>query len=165
MAENILVDKNSSISQQYAQLIPQLNALLDLPAGPVANLGNIAAVLHYSFGFLWTGFYMVKGQQLVLGPFQGPVACTTISHNKGVCGQAWAKGEAIVVPNVHEYPGHIACSSASNSEMVIPIKHNGEVQLVLDVDSEQFNCFNEEHVKGLTQVSQLIATNLLPLLI
>lgn len=133
----------------YQSLVPQIQSLIAGEADLVANMANTAAVLHNTFRFWWTGFYFVKEKgtdttekELVLGPFQGPVACTRIPYNRGVCGTAWAQNQTIVVPNVHEFPGHIACSSESKSEIVVPIRRNGEVIAVLDIDSADYNTFD-----------------------
>ena len=128
--------------ETYQTLLPQLQSLVAGETDLIANMANIAAALHEAFGFWWTGFYRVEGQQLVLGPFQGPIACTRIPFGRGVCGTAWQRGETVVVPNVHEFPGHIACSSASNSEIVVPIRRNGEIIAVLDIDSAEFSTFD-----------------------
>ena len=128
--------------ETYQTLLAQLQSLVAGETDLIANMANIAAALHEAFGFWWTGFYRVDGQQLVLGPFQGPIACTRIPFGRGVCGTAWQRGETVVVPNVHEFPGHIACSSASNSEIVVPIRRNGEIIAVLDIDSAEFNTFD-----------------------
>lgn len=110
---------------------------------PIANMANIAAALHEAFHFWWTGFYRVDGNELVLGPFQGPIACTRIPYGRGVCGTAWQRGETVVVPDVHKFAGHIACSSASNSEIVVPIRRGNEIIAVLDIDSTDFNTFDD----------------------
>ena len=128
--------------ETYQTLLPQLQSLVADETDLIANMANIAAALHEAFDFWWTGFYRVEGQQLVLGPFQGPIACTRIPFGRGVCGAAWQRGETVVVPNVHEFPGHIACSTASNSEIVVPIRRNGEIIAVLDIDSAEFNTFD-----------------------
>jgi GAF domain-containing protein len=125
----------------------------------IANLSNTAALLKETFGWWWVGFYLVKKDELVLGPFQGPVACTRIGIGKGVCGTAWAQKQSIVVPDVHEFPGHIACSAASNSEIVVPIIKNNEVVGVLDADSEHLNYFNNEDKAGLEAICVLLAQN------
>ena len=131
----------------------------------IANMANVAALIHETFGFWWTGFYRVtpsdspiKGErkELVLGPFQGPLACTRIPYGKGVCGTAWEKNETVIVPNVHEFKGHIACSSESNSEIVVPVRQNGEVIAVLDIDSKEFNTFDEIDKKYLEQIVKLL---------
>ncbi len=129
--------------ETYQTLLPQIESLISGESDPIANMANVAATLHEAFGFWWTGFYRVEGQQLVLGPFQGPIACTRIPYGKGVCGTAWQRAETVIVPNVHDFPGHIACSSASNSETVVPILHDGKVIAVLDIDSKDFNTFDE----------------------
>jgi len=128
--------------ETYQTLLPQIQALVADETDTVANMANIAAALHEAFGFWWTGFYRVVGNELVLGPFQGPVACTRISFGRGVCGTAWERGETVIVPNVHEFPGHIACSAASNSEIVVPVRRNGQIVAVLDIDSAEYNTFD-----------------------
>lgn len=138
--------------EKYQEIIPQIQSLIAGETDLIANLANIAAVLHEAFRFWWTGFYLVKGKELVLGPFQGPIACTRIPYNKGVCGTAWAKDETVIVPNVHEFPGHIACSSASKSEIVVPIRQNGEIIAVLDIDSAEYNTFDAIDKKYLEQI-------------
>ena len=130
-------------SEKYERLAAQAQALLADEPDTVANLANLAALLKTEFNFWWVGFYLVKQDQLVLGPFQGPVACTRIGYGKGVCGTAWAKAESVVVPDVHQFEGHIACSAASNSEIVVPLVHGGQVWGVLDIDSTEFNTFDE----------------------
>ena len=137
----------------YQTLIPQIQALVAGETDLIANMANVAAVLHNTFHFWWTGFYLVKENELVLGPFQGPIACTRIPYNKGVCGSAWAQDKTLVVPNVHEFPGHIACSSASKSEIVVPIRRNGEVIAVLDIDSADYNTFDTIDQKYLEQIN------------
>lgn len=132
-----------SKEEVYKTLLPQINALIAPEADLTANLANICAALKDAFKWWWIGFYIVKNNELVLGPFQGPVACTRIQYNKGVCGSAWALAQTLVVPNVHEFKGHIACSAASNSEIVVPIIRNNNVVAVLDADSEHFNMFDE----------------------
>jgi L-methionine (R)-S-oxide reductase len=124
-----------------------------------ANLGNITAAIHDIFGFFWVGFYLVKGDELVLGPFQGPVACTRIPFHKGVCGYAYTERKTVVVPNVDEFPGHIACASASKSEIVIPVFHENQVILVLDVDSDSLNDFSEQDQIGLEKIMTIIEEN------
>ena len=139
----------------YQTILPQIRSLIDGETDLIANMANIAAVLHETFRFWWTGFYRVEGSELVLGPFQGPIACTRIPYNKGVCGTAWAQNKTLVVPNVHEFPGHIACSSASKSEIVVPIRQNGEVIAVLDIDSAEYNTFDAIDQKYLEQIRLL----------
>jgi len=141
----------------YAALLPQLQALLAEEPDPIANMANTAAVLHAAFGWHWVGFYRVEGDALVLGPFQGPVACTRIPSGKGVCGAAWSSARTVVVPDVDLFPGHIACSALSRSEIVVPIcGPEGEVIAVLDVDSSLLNDFSEVDRIGLEQVCRLL---------
>lgn len=151
MAEDLKINTGNK-EDQYKSLIPQIKALLAGEPDEIANLANIAAALKEQFKFFWVGFYLVKGDQLVLGPFQGPVACTRIGFNKGVCGTSWAQKETLIVPNVEEFPGHIACSSISKSEIVIPLMKNGEVVAVLDVDSDQLNTFDDIDEKYLKEI-------------
>lgn len=144
VADSIHIASGLPKELAYEQLLPQIYALIEGERDEVAVLANTAAALHETFHTLWTGFYLVKDNELVLGPFQGPVACNRISFGKGVCGSAWEKGESIVVPDVDRFPGHIACSSQSRSEIVVPIrKDKGEVLGVLDVDSSTLNSFDE----------------------
>lgn len=142
----------------YDQLLLEVKGLITGEEDFIANLANISAAIHYRFDFWWTGFYFVKGKELVLGPFQGPVACTRIAFDKGVCGKAWAGKRTLVVPDVHLFPGHIACSAASNSEIVLPIfDKNNEVALVLDIDSEHFNTFDETDQLYLEKICAIIS--------
>lgn len=143
MAESLFIETHAPKGLKYEQLIPQVKALIGSERDPMAVLANTAAALHHTFAFLWTGFYVVRGNELVLGPFQGPVACLRIGHGKGVCGTAWATGETQVVPNVEQFPGHIACSSQSRSEIVVPVVSRGEVVAVLDIDSAYLNSFDD----------------------
>jgi GAF domain-containing protein len=140
-------------------LYPQIQSLLAGETDLYANLGNIAAAIHDIFGFFWVGFYLVKGDELVLGPFQGPVACTRIPFHKGVCGYAYTERKTVIVPNVDEFPGHIACASASKSEIVIPVFHEKQVILVLDVDSDSLHDFSEEDQIGLEKIMGIIEEN------
>lgn len=156
MAEELTISEGTSKQEKYESLIPQIRGLIYGEEDQVANLANIASALKYGLGFFWVGFYMVKGEQLVLGPFQGPIACTRINKGKGVCGTAWAEAKTLIVPDVEAFPGHIACSSASKSEIVLPIIKDGKVIGVLDVDSDQLNSFNEVDQKYLEQVVSLI---------
>lgn len=142
MAEDLTIIQGSK-KEQYQALIPQIKALIEGETDLVANLANIAGALKEQFGWFWVGFYLVKGAQLVLGPFQGPVACTRINKGRGVCGTSWAKAETLIVPDVEKFPGHIACSSLSRSEIVVPLINNGTVWGVLDVDSELLDQFDE----------------------
>ena len=142
--------------EKYQTLLPQIEALVAGETDMIANMANVAAVLHETFGFWWTGFYRVEGQQLVLGPFQGPIACTRIPFGRGVCGTAWQRAETVIVPNVHDFAGHIACSSASNSEIVVPIQHDGRVVAVLDIDSTDFNTFDATDQHYLEQIAAML---------
>ncbi|KAB2913212.1 MAG: GAF domain-containing protein [Bacteroidetes bacterium] len=153
--EELVIPSSATKEEKYKTLLPQIDALIEPEGDLTANLANITAALHQSFGFWWTGFYLVKGNQLVLGPFQGPVACTRIALGKGVCGTAWQQAQTILVPNVDEFPGHIACSSASKSEIVVPVFANGEVVAVLDVDSEHLTFFDDTDKIYLEQIAQL----------
>ena len=132
-----------SKTNKYQEIYKQIESLVSGENDQIANMANTAALLHEAFGFWWTGFYIVKDSQLVLGPFQGPIACTRIGFGKGVCGSAWQRRETIVVPDVHEFPGHIACSSLSQSEIVVPMFHENEVYAVLDIDSKELSTFDE----------------------
>lgn len=155
MAEDLSISKGSK-TEQYEALIPQINALINGEPDLVANLANIAGALKEQFGWFWVGFYLVKGDQLVLGPFQGPVACTRINKGRGVCGTSWAKAETLIVPDVEKFPGHIACSSLSKSEIVVPLIKDGTVWGVLDVDSEQLNQFDETDRQFLEKIVESI---------
>ncbi|MGE0770839.1 MAG: GAF domain-containing protein [Cyclobacteriaceae bacterium] len=156
MAEELIIAATSDKTERYKVLIPQIEALVDGENDLVANLANISASLKQTMGFFWVGFYRVNENQLVLGPFQGPIACTRIPKGKGVCGTSWAEKKTLVVPNVDEFPGHIACSSASKSEIVLPAFRNGEVALVLDVDSDKLNDFDEIDLQYLEQVMRIV---------
>ena len=146
-----------SKAAQYDLVYRQIAALLEGETDPVAKMANLAAVLHETFGFWWTGFYRVAGEELILGPFQGPVACMHIPYGKGVCGTAWARGETVVVPDVEAFPGHIACSSASRSEIVVPvIGTDGSVTAVLDIDSDRLATFDETDRVGLERIVTLL---------
>ena len=142
--------------ETYQTLLPQIETLVAGETDAIANMANVAAALHEAFGFWWTGFYRVEGQQLVLGPFQGPIACTRIPYGKGVCGTAWQRAETVIVPNVHEFAGHIACSSASNSEIVVPLLRNNRVIAVLDIDSTDFNTFDETDQFYLEKIAEML---------
>ena len=144
-------------AEQYRLLERQIAALLDGETDVIAKMANVAAVLHETFGFWWTGFYRVAGDELVLGPFQGPVACMHIPFGKGVCGTAWKRNETVVVPDVEQFPGHIACSSVSRSEIVVPLHDaDGSVMAVLDIDSERLATFNEEDKLWLERIVKLV---------
>jgi L-methionine (R)-S-oxide reductase len=157
MAESLIINGESK-QQRYDSLLPQIKALTTGESDLVANLANISAALKEGMNFFWVGFYMVKEDQLVLGPFQGPIACTRIPFHKGVCGACYTKRETILVPDVEQFPGHIACSSASKSEIVLPAFKNGEVAMVLDVDSDQLNDFDETDAQYLEELMRHIET-------
>ena len=142
--------------ERYRILYQQIISVLEGENDPVANMANVAALIHETFGFWWTGFYIVKGKELVLGPFQGPVACTRIPFGKGVCGSAWERKESIVVPDVEEFPGHIACSSLSRSEIVVPVFRDGEVDGVLDIDSKDLAAFDQTDRAWLEKITGLM---------
>lgn len=151
MAEELTINEGNK-PQKYAALLPQISALVMGESDYIANMANVAAALKQTFDFFWVGFYIVHDTELVLGPFQGPIACTRIKKGKGVCGTAWEKEKTIIVPNVDEFPGHIACSSASKSEVVVPLFHDGQVFAVLDVDSDKLNDFTAEDAFYLEQI-------------
>ncbi len=155
MAEDLHIGRGSK-EEQYLSLIPQIKGLIDGESDLVANLANIAAALKEQFNFFWVGFYMVKADELVLGPFQGPVACTRIRKGRGVCGTSWSQENTIIVPDVEKFPGHIACSSISKSEIVVPLFKNNAVWGVLDVDSDQYNSFDEIDAQFLQKIVELI---------
>jgi L-methionine (R)-S-oxide reductase len=150
MAEDLKII-SADKEKQYQSIIPQIEALVGGEADLIANMANISAALKEQFNFFWVGFYLVRGEELVLGPFQGPVACTRISFGRGVCGAAWQQKKALVVPDVDNFPGHIACSSASRSEIVIPIIREGAVVAVFDVDSAELDQFDDTDEKYLSQ--------------
>lgn len=141
---------------KYNELYRQIGSVLEGETDPVANMANMAALIHETFGFWWTGFYIVRDNQLVLGPFQGPVACTRIPFGKGVCGTSWKLQETIVVPDVEEFPGHIACSSLSRSEIVVPIFDGDNVKAVLDIDSKELSTFDETDKEWLEKIVRLL---------
>ncbi len=158
MAEDLFIPVSNNREEIYVALIPQIEALISHESNFIANTANTMAALHQTFGFLWVGCYFVEENELVLGPFQGPIACTRISKGKGVCGSAWSTNETIVVPDVDSFPGHIACSSLSKSEIVIPLrKKNGDVLGVLDVDSAVINDFQPLDQKYLEQIAVMLA--------
>ena len=142
--------------QKYQEIYKQIESVVDGEPDQIANMANTAALLHEAFGFWWTGFYIVKDGVLVLGPFQGPVACTRIGFGKGVCGTSWERKETIVVPDVHQFPGHIACSSLSNSEIVVPMFHGDDVYSVLDIDSKDFATFDPTDQFWLEKIVRLL---------
>lgn len=158
MAEDLKIIAGSK-EDQYQSLLPQISALLEGENDEIANMANLCAALKEQFNFFWVGFYRVKGEELVLGPFQGPVACTRISKGKGVCGASWEQEQTLIVPDVEAFPGHIACSIASRSEIVIPIIRKGKVIGVLDVDSAVLNSFDETDASYLLQLIGLIEFN------
>jgi L-methionine (R)-S-oxide reductase len=159
MAEDLTIIRSTDRAAQYQSLIPQIEALLYGENDLIANLANVTAALKEQFNWLWVGFYLVKDNELVLGPFQGPVACTRIAKGKGVCGMAWQEAKTLIVPDVDEFPGHISCSSASRSEIVLPIFSNNTVIGVLDVDSEALAHFDEIDAEYLEQIIKLINFN------
>ena len=156
MAEDLHIIASSGKTEQYQSLIPQIEALVSGEPDLVANLANICAALKEQFNWFWVGFYLVKDNELVLGPFQGPVACTRIGLGKGVCGAAWQQEQTLIVPDVEAFPGHIACSSLSRSEIVVPAFSIGKVAAVLDVDSELLDQFDETDALFLEQVVKLV---------
>jgi len=158
MAEDLTIITGTK-QEQYEALLPQISGLLEGEPDLVANLANVAAALKQQFNWLWVGFYLVKKDELVLAPFQGPVACTRIKKGKGVCGNSWAQAKTLIVPDVEKFPGHIACSSASRSEIVIPVMHKDEVVGVLDVDSKELNAFDTVDQVYLEQIVSLINFN------
>lgn len=156
MAEDLKITASGK-KEKYIELIPQIQGLLDGEYDATANMANVCAALKYTMNFFWVGFYLVKENQLVLGPFQGPVACTRIHKGKGVCGTSWERGEVIIVDDVDKFPGHIACSSLSKSEIVLPVYNaNKEIIGVLDVDSEEYSTFDKTDEYYLTQILQLL---------
>lgn len=155
MAEHLEIAQGSK-SEKYTALFPQIASVVESESDTIANMANVAAMIHETFGFWWTGFYRVLDGMLVLGPFQGPLACTRIRKGKGVCGTAWKEAVTQVVPDVEQFPGHIACSSASKSEIVVPLIHNGEVTAVLDIDSEYLNTFDETDREWLERIAALL---------
>ena len=156
MSEQLIISGETK-QERYEALLPQIEAVIEDEPDLIANMANVAAMLHETFGFWWTGFYRVEGEKLVLGPFQGPMACTRIKKGRGVCGTAWLKEETQVVPDVDKFPGHIACSSASRSEIVVPIFQEGKVIAVLDIDSERLSTFDQTDRHYLEQITFLIA--------
>ena len=157
MAETLIIPKNASRKEIYETLVPQIEALVFGETDMTANLANIAAALKEAFDFFWVGFYIKKENQLVLGPFQGPIACTRINFNRGVCGHCYSTKQTVIVPDVEVFPGHIACSSASKSEIVLPaFDKNGDVFLVLDVDSDVLNDFSTDDAEGLEQIMRIV---------
>jgi len=158
MAESLFIDHNSSKDEKYRSLLPQLKALLEGETDTIANMANISAALKMTFGFFWVGFYIVKKEELVLGPFQGTIACTRIKYGRGVCGTAWKEKRTVVVEDVDQFPGHITCDAASRSEIVIPLFYQDEVIAVLDIDSEHLNHFDQTDAVYLEEIVNLIET-------
>lgn len=157
MAEHLII-QGADKQERYQTLLPQALALIESETDQIAALANLCAALHSSFDWLWTGFYLVKGQQLVLGPFQGPIACTRIPFGKGVCGSAWQSGKTLVVDDVDAFPGHIACSSSARSEIVLPVFNAaGEVAAVLDVDSSELASFDAVDAEYLERIAAALA--------
>jgi L-methionine (R)-S-oxide reductase len=157
VAEEIIIEASADKEAKYQSLLPQIEALITDEPNLIANMANIAAALKEVFNFFWIGFYLVEDDTLVLGPFQGPIACTRISKGKGVCGKAWQDKRTVLVPNVDDFPGHIACSSGSKSEIVVPgIDSDGEVTFVLDVDSDKLDDFDENDRVYLNKVVELL---------
>lgn len=155
MAEELRIAEGGK-EQKYELLYRQAREIVAGEEDVVANMANLAAMIHHTFGFWWTGFYRVVGEELVLGPFQGPIACTRIAYGRGVCGTAWQRGETVVVPDVEQFPGHIACSSLSRSEIVVPIRKDDNVVAVLDIDSEHLATFDDVDGKWLERIVKLL---------
>ena len=155
MAENLIIAEGGK-EQKYELLYKQIEALVQGESDPIANMANVAAMIHYTFGFWWTGFYRVVGDELVLGPFQGPLACSRIVYGRGVCGTAWKEQRTQVVPDVEQFPGHIACSSLSRSEIVVPVWKEGKIIAVLDIDSEHLATFDTTDQKWLEKIVDLL---------
>ena len=155
MAENLLIAEGGK-EQKYALLYKQIASLVEGENDTIANMANVAAMIHFTFGFWWTGFYRVAGEELVLGPFQGPLACSRIKYGRGVCGTAWREQQTQVVPDVEQFPGHIACSSMSRSEIVVPVWRGKEIVAVLDIDSEHLATFDEVDKEWLERIVALL---------
>ena len=155
MAEELHIAQGSK-EEKYALLYKQVASLVESERDTIANMANVAAMIHATFGFWWTGFYRVVGEELVLGPFQGPLACSRIAYGRGVCGTAWKEARTQVVPDVEQFPGHIACSSASKSEIVVPMFKDGKVVAVLDIDSEHLATFDETDKMWLERIVELL---------
>lgn len=155
MAEELRIAEGGK-EQKYELLYRQAREIVAGEEDVIANMANLAAMIHQTFGFWWTGFYRVVGEELVLGPFQGPIACMRIAYGRGVCGTAWQRGETVVVPNVEQFPGHIACSSLSRSEIVVPIYNGDRVVAVLDIDSEHLATFDDIDREWLERIVQLL---------
>lgn len=161
MSEELRISVSTDKKEKYESLLPQLSALIDGETDLIANLANLSAALKEVFGWWWVGFYWVKNNELILGPFQGPIACTRIKFGKGVCGTAWEEARSLLVPDVNAFAGHIACSSSSVAEIVVPIfDKQGQVVGVLDVDSERYNVLDETDIQYLEKISQLVTDTL-----
>ncbi|MDH6308296.1 L-methionine (R)-S-oxide reductase [Dysgonomonas sp. PFB1-18] len=156
MAESLYIDTGASKAEKYESLLPQLKGLLTGETDTIANFANVSAALKQAFGFFWVGFYIVKHQELVLGPFQGTIACTRIKYGKGVCGTAWKEKRTVIVEDVNQFPGHIACDAASQSEIVVPLFVRDEVIAVLDVDSDHLNHFDQTDALYLQEIVKLL---------
>lgn len=155
MAEELHIAQGGK-EEKYALLYKQIAAVTESESDPIANMANVTAMIHYTFGFWWTGFYRVIGEELVLGPFQGPLACSRIAYGRGVCGTAWKEQRTQVVPDVELFPGHIACSSVSKSEIVVPLFKEGKVTAVLDIDSEQLATFDDTDRQWIEKIAELL---------
>ena len=155
MAEELLIAQGDK-GEKYALLYKQIESIVGGESDPIANMANVATMIHHTFGFWWTGFYRVVGEELVLGPFQGPLACSRIKFGKGVCGTAWKEQTTQVVPDVEQFPGHIACSSLSRSEIVVPVWHEGAISAVLDIDSEHLATFDQTDKEWLERIVELL---------
>ncbi len=156
MADSLIISEGLTKQEKYETLLPQLKALLEGEPDTIANMANIAASLKMTFNFFWVGFYIVKREELVLGPFQGTIACTRIKYGKGVCGTAWKEKRTVIVDDVEQFPGHIACDAASRSEIVIPLFNHDEIIAVLDVDSQYLNHFDQTDAHYLQQIANLL---------
>lgn len=155
MAESLIISDGNK-NDRYSVLYSQIRSLLDSESDLIANMANVSSMIHHTFGFWWTGFYIVKDGQLVLGPFQGPLACTRINYGKGVCGTSWERKETVIVPDVELFPGHIACSSLSRSEIVVPVFRGEDVFAVLDIDSKELSTFDETDKEWLEKITRLL---------
>ena len=155
MAESLIISDGNK-NDRYSVLYSQIRSLLDSESDLIANMANVSSMIHQTFGFWWTGFYIVKDGQLVLGPFQGPLACTRINYGKGVCGISWERKETVIVPDVDLFPGHIACSSLSRSEIVVPLFRGEDVYAVLDIDSKELSTFDETDKEWLEKITRLL---------
>ena len=158
MSEELKV-ANGTKAEKYAELLPQIKAVVSGESDLIANMANVASMLHETFRFWWTGFYRVIDGELVLGPFQGPLACTRIAKGKGVCGTAWQQRQTVIVPDVNAFPGHISCSSLSRSEIVVPVIRQGEIIAVLDIDSEHLSTFDDTDRENLEKITSILTIN------